>query len=78
MSKKLMMAFCVAKKNRMIGQNHSISQTRSFPQIPGRNITLYFGISILNWKVLLTCLPQVFIYLFQGEIFQSVEPAELY
>ena len=58
--------------------NHPILQAENFSQGLGSDIYLCFQRSILLWKVFFACLPEVHVDLFQGKVFQLIEPEELY
>jgi hypothetical protein len=66
---------CVKTSNDL--KNHPFSQTKSRSQLSGSDIYSDFQRSVLLWNIYFTRLPKIFVDLFQGEIFQSIEPAEL-
>ena len=67
---------CVKTSNDL--KNHPFSQTKSRSQVSGSDIYSDFQRSVLLGKVFFARLPDIFIDLFQGELFQSIEPAELH
>ncbi|MBU2759228.1 hypothetical protein [Acidithiobacillus sulfurivorans] len=67
---------CVKTSNDL--KNHPFSQTKSRSQVSGSDIYSDFHKSVLLGKVFFARLPNIFIDLFQGEFFQSIEPAELH
>ena len=66
---------CVKTSNGL--KNHPILKTKSLSQVSGSDIYSDFQRSVLLGKVFFARLPKIFVDLFPGEIFQSIELAEL-